>query len=346
MRETAERVDLNWKELPFAYVRTDGHVEYKYSDGKWDEGTIVEEDKISLSISAVCLHYGQECFEGMKVFEAKDGRVLMFRPDENAMRMFRTAKKLVMAPPPADMFIQGCERVVRHNKRFIPPYGSGAALYLRPLLIGTSAIIGVRPSEEYMWLCFATPVGPYFKGGLTPIKLRVEHDVDRAAPHGLGDAKSGANYAAGMRSGTAARADGFAEVIYLDAREKRWLDETGASNLFGITKDGTYVTPDSETILPSITNKSLMQCAKDMGITVERRPVHVDELPDFVEFGACGTAAVITPVGEIHNGGRVIRYGKPGEIGPVSKQLFERLTGIQSGDLEDPHGWTHPVSMD
>jgi branched-chain amino acid aminotransferase len=346
MRETAERVDLNWKELPFAYVKTDGHVEYKYSDGKWDEGTIVEEDKISLSISAVCMHYGQECFEGMKVFEAKDGRVLMFRPEENAMRMFRTAKKLVMAQLPVEKFVEGCERVVRHNKRFIPPYGSGAALYLRPLLIGTSAIIGVRPSDEYTWLCFATPVGPYFKGGLTPIKLRVEHEVDRAAPHGLGDAKSGANYAAGMRSGVAARKDGFAEVIYLDAREKRWLDETGASNLFGITKDGTYVTPDSETILPSITNKSLIQCAKDLGIKVERRPVHVDELPDFVEFGACGTAAVITPVGEIHNGGRVIRYGKPGEIGPVSKQLYDRLTGIQSGDIEDPHGWTHEVKVD
>ena len=346
MRETADRVDLNWKELPFAYIKTDGHVEYKYSDGKWDDGMIVEEDKISLSISAVCLHYGQECFEGMKVFEAKDGRVLMFRPEENAMRMFRTAKKLVMAQPPADMFVNGCERVVRHNKRFIPPYGQGAALYLRPLLIGTSAIIGVRPSDDYTWLVFATPVGPYFKGGLTPIKLRVEHEVDRAAPHGLGDAKSGANYAAGMRSGVAARNDGFAEVIYLDAREKKWLDETGASNLFGITKDGTYVTPDSETILPSITNKSLIQCAKDMGMKTERRPVNVDELPDFVEFGACGTAAVITPVGEIQNGGRVIRYGKPGEIGPISKQLYDRLTGIQSGDLEDPHGWTHEIKID
>jgi len=346
MRETVERVNLKWGELPFAYVKTDGHIEHYYRDGKWDAGTIVEDDKINLSIAATCLHYGQECFEGMKVFEMKDGRVCAFRPFENARRMNRTGQKLMMVPPPVDTFVEAVERVVRVNRRFIPPFGSGAALYIRPLLIGISGIIGVRPAEDYLFLIFTTPVGPYFKGGLKPIKLRIESVIDRAAPNGLGDAKSGANYAAGMRAGTAARRDGYAEVVYLDAKEKVWLDETGASNVFGITKDGAYVTPDSPTILPSITNMSLEQCARDLGIPVERRPVHVDELPDFVEFGACGTAAVITPVGELRHGDKSIMYGKPGEIGPVSKKLYDRLTGIQTGVIDDPHEWTHEIKLD
>jgi branched-chain amino acid aminotransferase len=346
MKDTVERANLKWGELGFAYLKTDGHVEYRYHDGKWDDGVMVEDDQLSISISATCLHYGQECFEGMKVYEAKDGRVIAFRPYENAKRMERTAKKLMMTPLPVDTFVEAVERVVKANRRFVPPYGSGAALYIRPLLIGTSGIIGVRPSDDYVFLVFATPVGPYFKGGLTPIKLRIEEEIDRAAPNGLGDAKSGANYAAGMRAGFAARRDGYAEVIYLDAIEKKWLDETGASNVFGVTKDGVYVTPNSPTILPSITNMSLEQCAKDLGIPVERRPVSVDELPEFVEFGACGTAAVITPVGEISYRDETITYGDPGQIGPVSKKLYDRLTGIQTGDLDDPHGWTHPIDVE
>jgi branched-chain amino acid aminotransferase len=346
MRETVERANLKWGELPFAYVRTDAHIEYNYRDGKWDAGTVVEDDRITISIAATCVHYGQECFEGMKVFEMKDGRVCAFRPYENAKRMERTARKLMMVPLPLDTFVEAVERVVKLNRRFVPPHGSGAALYIRPLLIGTSGIIGVRPSDDYMFVVFTTPVGPYFKGGLAPIKLRVELEIDRAAPNGLGDAKSGANYAAGMRAGVPARREGYAEVIYLDAKEKKWLDETGASNVFGITRAGAYVTPDSPTILPSITNMSLEQCARDLGIPVERRPVHVDELPEFVEFGACGTAAVITPVGEIQYGKKTIRYGKPGEIGPVSKKLYERLTGIQTGEIVDPHEWTHEIAVD
>lgn len=345
MKETVQKANLNWSELPFAYVKTDGHVEYYYRNGVWNDGEVVEEDTITLPMSATCLHYGQEVFEGLKVFEAADGRVLAFRPEENARRMERSSRKLMMTPPPAELFLEAVERVVRLNKRFVPPHGSGASLYIRPLLLGVSGIIGVKPSEDYLFLVFSTPVGPYFKGGLKPIRLRVEEAVDRAAPLGVGDAKTGGNYAAGLRAGVAARRDGFAEALYLDAKEKLYVDETNASNFFGITRDGTYVTPDADTILPSITNKSLMELAKDLGLKVERRPVHIDELPAFVEAGAVGTAAVITPVHEIEYRGEKIRYGSPDEIGPTCRKLYDALTAIQCGDAEDTHGWTHAIDV-
>lgn len=346
LQESMDKVHLNWGELPFGYMRTDGHVEYSYVDGTWDDGSIVEDDTINISISSTCLHYGQECFEGLKAFETSDGRVLTFRPEENAQRMIRTAHKIHMVPPTTEIFLEAINRVVRQNKRFIPPYGSGASLYIRPLLIGVSGFIGVRPSLDFLFLAFACPVGPYFKAGLKPIKVRVMEDIDRAAPDGLGDIKTGGNYAAGLRGLLAAKEEGFAEALYLDPREKKYIEETGASNFFGITKDGCYVTPESSSILPSITNRSLMHVAKDIGLSVERRPVHVEELYDFVEVGAVGTAAVITPIHAIGYRDKLIEFGDEDTVGPVSRKLHDTLVGIQTGDLEDKHGWMHEISLD
>lgn len=346
MRNTVEKADLNWGELTFAYMKTDGHLRYEFHDGKWDDGVVVEDDTITLNISATCLHYGQEAFEGLKVFESKDGRAIAFRPDENGKRMENTAERIMMAKFPVEEFVKCVDKVTRINRRFIPPYGSGAALYIRPLLIGTSAIIGVKPSKDYTFLMFATPVGPYFKHGLKPIRLKAELEYDRAAPRGVGNAKAGGNYAAGMLPGSRAKAAGFDECLYLDSKENQYVDESGATNFFGITTDGVYVTPKSESILPSITNRSLMQVVEDMGMKVERRPVHIDELPEFAEVGCVGTAAVITPVEEIALGDKIIKYGTPGEIGPISKKLYDQLTGIQYGDLPDPYGWVREISLD
>ncbi len=346
MKDTVERVNLNWSELSFDYRRTDGHVEQLYTDGAWGPARVVEDDTIRLPIAATCLHYGQECFEGLKAFETKDGRIIVFRPEQNAQRMIHTAEKIHMVPPSQEDFVAAVEEVVRVNRRFVPPCGSGASLYIRPLLIGVSPIIGVRPSLDYLFVVFATPVGPYFKGGLKPIRLIVMEDYDRAAPHGLGDAKTGGNYAAGLRGLLAAKSRGFAEALYLDPEEHRYVEETGASNFFGITRDGAYVTPDSRSILPSITNRSLMQVAEDLGLRVERRRIAVDELGEFVEVGAVGTAAVITPVHAIQYRDRLFTYGDENTVGETTRALYERLTAIQHGDAEDVHGWTHEVTFD
>jgi len=347
MKGIIDRVDLDWGNLPFDFIKTDCHLEYTFADGKWDDGKVVEDDQIALHISSTCLHYGQEAFEGLKVFEAKDGRILCFRPDENAKRMERTARKIMMEPFPQDKFVEAVEKVARLNKRWIPPYGSGASLYIRPLLIGVSGTIGVKPSIEYKWIVFVTPVGPYFKTGLQPVNLLVEELIDRAAPNGVGDVKVGGNYASGLRASFAAKKKGFDEVLYLDAREKRYIDESGATNFFGITKDGKYITPGSPTILRSITNMSVRQVARDLGITVEERDVDVAELAGLAEAGCCGTAAIIAPVESISWKGEVIRYLEPGEIcGPVSKKLYDYLTGLQSGDLEDKYGWVREFNMD
>lgn len=341
-----EKVNLDWENLPFDYIKTNGHLEYVYKDGKWDDGKIVEDDTVNLHISSTCLHYGQEAFEGLKVFESKDGRALCFRPEENAKRMRRTAEKIYLEPFPEEKFLEAITRVTALNKEFIPPHGSGAALYVRPLLIGITGTIGVKPSSEYMFLIFCTPVGPYFKSGLNPVKLMVEETVDRAAPNGVGDVKVGGNYAAGLRASAGAKKKGFDEVLYLDAKEKKYIDESGATNFFGITKDGKYVTPGSPTILPSITNMSVRQLAKDLGMTVEQRDVAVEELLDFAETGCCGTAAIITPVESITWKGEVIKYLEPGEVcGPVSKKLYDTLTGIQSGDVEDKYGWIRKIEV-
>ena len=346
MKETMAKADLKWSDLPFDYVRTDCHLEYNYRDGKWDEGTVVEDDRISISMASTCLHYGQECFEGMKVYETRDGRALAFRPDQNGRRMAETAKKIMMVAPPVDMFIEGVDRAVKLNRRFIPPFGSGASLYIRPLLIGVTGTVGIKPSREYMFVVFVTPVGPYFRSGLKPVKVMIEETVDRAAPMGVGDAKTGGNYAAGMRATYGAREKGFSEVLFLDAKTHRYIDESGSSNFFAISRDGTYVTPESPSILPSVTNKSLMELARDMGIKVERRPIESKELPNFVEAGLIGTATIITPVGSIQHGNKLIQYGSPNEVGPVSLKLRDALLALQTGEAPDPHGWTHEIDLD
>ena len=346
MKDTMDRVQLDWGKLPFDYMKTDCHLEYRFDGEKWDEGTVVEDDRISISMASTCLHYGQECFEGLKVFETKDGRALTFRPEENGRRMIRTAKKVLMVAPPEEVFVDAVDRVVKLNRRYIPPYGSGASLYIRPLLLGVTGTVGIKPSQKYLFVVFATPVGPYFPTGLKPVKLWVEEEIDRAAPNGVGDAKLGGNYAAGLRAATAAKAKGFAEALYLDAREKKYIDELGAANFFGITKDGVYVTPQSPSILPSITNRSLQQIARDLGITVEHRPVEVSELANLAEAGCVGTAAIITPVQSIQYRDQSFVYTGPDEVGPVTKKLYDTLTGIQAGDIEDKHGWTREITLD
>ncbi len=342
-----ERANLDWSNLEFQYVKTDYHLEYYFKDGKWSDARIVESDKIELHIAATALHYGQQCFEGLKAFEQVDGKITVFRPDENAQRMENSAKKILMEPFPKDKFLEAVFKVVQLNKRFIPPYGTGASLYIRPLLLGTSGIVGVKPSYEYVFLIFVTPVGPYFKGGLRPIRLLVEEEIDRAAPLGVGDVKVGGNYAAGLRASKKAKSLGYNEVLYLDAKHKKYIDESGPANFFGITADNKYVTPASSSILPSITNKSLRVIAeKELGMKVEQRPIDVEEIFGFKEAGCCGTAAVITPVKSITYRDREAVYLKDDEVGPVCRDLYDRLTGIQLGKREDPYGWNVEVPMD
>ncbi|MHB2150779.1 branched-chain amino acid aminotransferase [Calditrichota bacterium LG25] len=342
-----ERAKLDWSNLAFQYVKTDYHLEYYFKDGKWSEANIVESDRVELHIAATALHYGQQCFEGLKAFERADGRVSVFRVDENAKRMKRSAEKILMEPFPEDKFIEAVFKVVQLNRRFVPPYGSGASLYVRPLLIGTSGVIGVKPSTEYMFLIFVMPVGPYFKGGLKPIRLLVEEEIDRAAPLGVGDVKVGGNYAAGLRASHKAKSLGYNEVLYLDAKHKKYIDESGPANFFGITQDNKYVTPASSSILPSITNMSLRTLAEEeLGMKVEQRPIDVEEIFDFKEAGCCGTAAVITPVKSIKYRDREVTYLQGDEVGPVCRKLYDTLTGIQLGTVEDKYGWSFEIPMD
>jgi len=341
-----KKADINWAELPFAYMKTACHLEYYFKDGKWSEAKVVEDDKITISMASTCLHYGQECFEGIKVFEAPNGNALLFRGEQNARRMIRTANKILMEPLPEKAFLDSIYKLVRLNKQYIPPAGSGASLYIRPLLLGVSGMIGVKPSKEYMFVIFCSPVGPYFKGGLKPIKLLVEETIDRAAPDGIGDVKAGGNYAAGLRASKKAHDLGYNEVLYLDARYKRYIDESGPANFFAITKDGKYITPKSDSILPSVTNDSLMIIAKDMGLTVERRQVDIAEVSTFAEAGCCGTAAVISPVESITYRNETFVISPNSEVGPVSLKLYNKLTGIQAGTEEDKYGWTREINLD
>ena len=342
-----DRANLDWKNLPFGYMNTGVHLEYHFKNGQWSEAQIVEKDTIELSISASCLHYGQEAFEGLKAHQHKDGKVTVFRADENGKRMINSAKKLLMAEPPLEMFLEAVQKIVQLNKRYIPPYGSGASLYIRPLLIGTSGLLGVKPAEEYLFLIFASPVGPYFKEGLKPITLYVEEEMKRAAPGGTGDVKVGGNYAASMRVTKKVRGLGYKEVLYLDAVENKYVDESGPANFFGISKEGHYITPESESILPSITNMSLMTLAKEeFGIVVEKRPVHVDEVFDFTEAGCCGTAAVITPVKSITYKDKTVTFADSDEAGPISQKLYKKLTAIQTGEEEDKYHWNMEIKLD
>ena len=335
---------IDWKSLPFGYLKTDYNVRSYFKSGKWGDLEVTSSEFIEVHMAATGLHYGQEAFEGMKGFMGKDGQVRLFRWKDNANRMRRSAHGIMMAEVPEELFHQAITTAVKKNLRFVPPHGSGASLYIRPLEFGSGAQVGVKPANEYLFLVFVSPVGPYFKEGFKPVKIMITRKFDRAAPLGTGHIKVGGNYAASLRALDDAHGKGFASALFLDAREKKYVDEAGPANFFGI-RDNTYITPNSHSILPSITNMSLQQIAKDMGLKVERRPVPVEEVPTFQEVGACGTAAVISPVKTIFDeeSGQTFDVCPGGKAGPVSTKLYETLTGIQNGDLPDPYGWIEIV---
>ncbi|MEX2370702.1 MAG: branched-chain amino acid aminotransferase [Bacteroidales bacterium] len=333
-------MSTDWKNLGFGISKTDYNVRCYYRDGKWGELEVSSSSEVSMHIGATCLHYGQQSFEGLKAYRGKDERIRLFRYDENAKRMANSAKGIMLAEVPQSIFQGAIEKVVKLNEHYVPPYGTGASLYIRPLLIGTGPEVGVRPSKEYLFMVFVMPVGPYFKEGFKPVDILITREHDRAAPLGTGHLKVGGNYAASMTSVAKAHEAGYATTLYLDAREKRYIDECGPANFFAI-KNNTYITPDSASVLPSITNKSLQEIAKSMGMKVEKRPIAVSELPDFEETGACGTAAVITPIRKIVDPDKkqTFTYGDGSNPGPVTIKLYEELIGIQYGDVEDKHGW-------
>ena len=332
--------EIDWKNLSFGYIKTDYNVRCYYRDGKWGALELCSEETINLHMAAVCLHYGQEAFEGLKAFRGKDGKIRIFRPEENAARLQSTCRGILMPELSTEKFVEAVKMVVKANERFIPPYGTGASLYIRPLLIGTSAQVGVHPSEDYLFVIFVTPVGPYFKGGFATNPYVITRDYDRSAPLGTGIYKVGGNYAASLKANKLAHDAGYSCEFYLDAKEKKYIDECGAANFFGI-KNNTYVTPKSTSILPSVTNKSLMQLAEDMGLKVERRQIPEEELETFEEAGACGTAAVISPIERIDDPEKNKSYvfSKDGKPGPISTKLFKKLQGIQLGDEPDVHNW-------
>ncbi len=334
--------DLDWEHLPFSYVRTNCNVRCRYRDGKWGEIEVTAEETVDLHMAAVCLHYGQEAFEGLKAYRCPDGKIRLFRPDENAARLQATSRGIVMPEVPTDLFLEMTDTVVRLNSDFVPPCESGASLYVRPLLIGTSARVGVHPAEEYLFLIFVTPVGPYFKGGFAGNPYVVTRAYDRSAPLGTGCYKVGGNYAASLLANKQAHEQGYACEFYLDAKEKKYIDECGAANFFGIKND-TYITPKSTSILPSITNDSLMQVARDLGMKVERRPIPIEELATFEEAGACGTAAVISPISYIDDPEKGVRYDFGADPGPWSTKLYNTLRAVQYGVADDVHGWTRIV---
>jgi len=331
---------MDWTNLGFGFHETNCNARCYYRDGKWGKIEYSTSHEISISIAAPALHYGQQAFEGLKAFRGKDGRIRIFRLEENAKRMVQSAEGILLQAVPLEIFTEAVIETVKRNEEFIPPYGSGGALYIRPLLIGTSPQVGVKPSKEYLFIVFVTPVGPYFPSGFKPTQVAIINSFDRVAPNGTGHLKVGGNYAASLAAGRYAAERGYSMVLYLDSKEKKYVDECGPANFFGI-KNETYITPLSHSILPSITNASLMTLAEDMGIKVERRPVKEEELSSFEEAGACGTAAVISPISLIDNleNGHRYEYAMNGEAGPISQRLYEQLTGIQTGDREDKFGW-------
>lgn len=335
---------IDWANLSFGYLPTDYNVRCYYRNGSWGEIEVSSSETINIHMAATCLHYGQEAFEGLKAFRCPDGKVRVFRMEENAARLQSTCRGILMPELPTDIFCEMVRRAIKLNERFIPPYESGASLYIRPLLIGTGAQVGVRPAEEYLFVIFVTPVGPYFKGGFSANNYVIVRDFDRAAPLGTGTFKVGGNYAASLRANKKAHDAGYSCEFYLDAKEKKYIDECGAANFFGI-KDNTYVTPKSESILPSITNRSLQQLAADLGMKVECRQIPEEELSTFEEAGACGTAAVISPIARIDDPekGQSYVFSKDGKPGPVSTQLYTKLRNIQYGIEPDTHGWVSVV---
>ena len=335
-----EKKNLDWSSLGFGYIQTDKRYVSNYKNGSWDEGTLTSDATITINECAGVLQYAQTVFEGMKAYTTEKGQIVVFRPDLNAERMVNSAKRLEMPPFPQDRFVDAVKQVVKANEGYVPPYGSGATLYIRPYMFGSDAVIGVKPANEYQFRIFCTPVGPYFKGGAKPITIRVS-DYDRAAPNGTGHIKAGLNYAMSLHAIVEAHEQGYAENMYLDSATRTKVEETGGANFLFVTKDGKVVTPKSSTILPSITRRSLVYVAKEyLGLEVEERPVYFDEVKDFAECGLCGTAAVISPVGKIVDHGKEICLPSGmDEMGPVTKKLYETLTGIQMGRIEAPEGW-------
>ena len=332
--------NLDWSNLSFGYIPTDYNVRCTFKVGNWGEIEVSSSETINMHIAATALHYGQEIFEGLKAFRGKDGKIRIFRLEENASRIQSSAKGILMEPIPTELFREMVIKVVQLNERFIPPYGSGASLYIRPLEIGMSANVGVSPSKEYTFIILVTPVGPYFKEGFKPTNICIMRQFDRVAPKGTGRWKVGGNYAASLEAGEKAHSMGYSAVLFLDPKEKKYIDECGPANFFAI-KDGKYITPKSESILPSITNKSLMQIARDLGIEVEERHIPIEELAEIQEAAACGTAAVASPVAEIDDIDNDVKYivSKDGKPGPVTTKLYNTLRGIQLGEIEDIHGW-------
>ena len=338
------KADVDWGNLGFGYVKTDERYVSEYKDGKWDDGRMTGDSEIVMSECACVLQYAQTCFEGLKAYTTEDGRIVCFRPDLNAQRMIDTCERLKMPTFSVERFVDAVVQVVRANAKWVPPYGTGASLYLRPFMFGKNPVIGVKPANDFVFRIFATPVGPYFKGGVKPLKLRIS-DLDRAAPHGTGHVKAGLNYAMSLYNIVDAHEQGYDENLYLDSATHTFVEETGGANIIFITKDGKVVTPKSSTILPSITRRSLLEVAsKYLGLETEEREIRVDEIKDFAEAGLCGTAAVISPVGCIVNHGEEI-YLPSGmtEMGPITKKLYDTLRGIQMGTIEAPEGWIQEI---
>ena len=337
-------MNLDWANIGFGYITTDWRYVSNYRDGAWDEGGLTQDDQITMSECAGVLQYAQTCFEGLKAYTTEDGRIVTFRPDLNAERMVTSAKRLEMPDFPPERFMDAIYKVVSANRDWVPPYGSGASLYIRPYMFGINPVIGVKPATEYQFRTFVTPVGPYFKGGAKPIVIKVS-DFDRAAPHGTGHVKAGLNYAMSLHAIVTAHEEGYAENMYLDPGTRTKVEETGGANFIFITKDGTVVTPKSDSILPSITRRSICQVAEEiLGMKVEHREVLFEEVKDFAECGLCGTAAVISPVGRIDDHGTSILFPSGmEEMGPTIRRLYDTLTGIQLGRIEGPKGWIHEI---
>ncbi len=339
-----DKKNIDWSNIGFGYIKTDKRYVSNYSNGKWDDGQIIDDDMITMSECACVLQYAQTIFEGLKAYTTKDGHIVVFRPDLNAERLANSAKRMEMPVFPVEKFIDSIEQVVRANEAYVPPYGTGASLYLRPYMFGINPVIGVKPADEFQYRVFTTPVGPYFKGGAKPLTIKIS-DFDRAAPKGTGYIKAGLNYAMSLHAIVTAHNEGFDENMYLDAATRTKVEETGGANFLFVTKDNKIVTPKSDSILPSITRRSLMTVAKDyLGLEVEEREVYLDEVKDFAECGLCGTAAVISPVGKINNHGEEICFPSGmDEMGPVTKKLYDTLTGIQMGRIEAPEGWIKTI---
>ena len=339
-----EKKNIDWANLGFGYIQTDYRYVSNYKNGAWDDGVLTEDANVVINECAGVLQYAQTVFEGLKAYTTSDGRIVTFRPDLNAERLEQSASRLEMPVFPKDRFVEAVKKVVKANEAYVPPFGSGATLYIRPYMFGSNPVIGVKPADEYQFRILTTPVGPYFKGGAKPLTIRVS-DFDRAAPHGTGHIKAGLNYAMSLHAIVDAHKQGYDENMYLDAATRTKVEETGGANFLFVTKDGKVVTPKSNSILPSITRRSLIYVAKEyLGLEAEEREIYLDELKDFAECGLCGTAAVISPVGKIVDHGKEICFPSGmNEMGPVTRKLYETLTGIQMGRIEAPKGWIHVI---